>query len=83
VEGDLPPDGGEQRLHWLEAQAEQFYSKMYDAPFGGVTTLYSDAKEYLYDAIGLARRLGREQDAERLTERLAHIKAVFRSQFSA
>jgi len=42
---------------------------------------YSDAKEALYDAIGLARRLGKADVATRLETRLAHIKAVFRSQF--
>jgi hypothetical protein len=43
---------------------------------------YSDAKEALYDAIGLARRLGKVDVAARLERRLAHIKAVFRSQFT-
>jgi hypothetical protein len=80
---DIPPDGTEERLRWLEARAEQAYSDMYDAQWGTPATgCYSDAKEFLYDAIGLARRLGRDADAARLSQRLAHIKAVFRSQFS-
>jgi hypothetical protein len=56
---------------------------MYDAHDpGGAAVCYSDAKEALYDAIGLARRLGKVDVAARLERRLAHIKAVFRSQFT-
>jgi hypothetical protein len=71
-----------ERLAWLEAQAEAAYDRMYDARSGSdAAARYSDAKEALHDAIGLARRLGRGEDAERLTARLEHIKTVFRSQF--
>ncbi len=70
------------RLRWLEAQAEAAYDRMYDAGFNGAAACYSDAKEFLYDAIGLAQRLGKTDEAERLSRRLAHIKAVFRSQFT-
>jgi hypothetical protein len=81
---DIPPEGTEARLRWLEARAEEAYSRMYDAPFGApATALYSGAKEYLYDAITLASQLGKPGEADRLTRRLAHIKAVFRSQFSS
>ena len=70
-----------ERLAWLEAQAEAAYDRMYDArPGTDAAARYSDAKEALHDAIGLARRLGRNDDAERLAARLEHIKAVFRSQ---
>ncbi|HEY2231359.1 MAG TPA: hypothetical protein VGI22_27205 [Xanthobacteraceae bacterium] len=56
---------------------------MYDDTYGNnAAGHYSDAKEALYDAIGLARRLGQEAQAIRLETRLAHIKAVFRSQFT-
>jgi hypothetical protein len=56
---------------------------MYDDTRGNNAAVhYSDAKEALYDAIGLARRLGQEAQATRLETRLAHIKAVFRSQFT-
>jgi hypothetical protein len=55
---------------------------MYDARTpGDAAARYSDAKEALYDAIGLARGLRRTEQAERLEARLDHIKAVFRSQF--
>jgi len=66
-----------------EALAEAAYSEMYDARNEShVAACYSDAKEALADAMAIAQRLGRQQDYERLNARLAHIKAVFRSQFS-
>jgi hypothetical protein len=73
----------EQRLAWFEAQAEAAYDRMYDASSSTeAAARYSDAKESLRDAIGLARRLRQDAVATRLEARLAHIKAVFRSQFS-
>jgi len=73
----------EAHLRHLEEFAEAAYDKMYDAGSpSGANTFYSDAKEALADAIGLARRLGRADDVARLEKRLAHIKAVFRSQFT-
>ena len=80
---DAPPQGDEERLRWLEARAEAAYTRMYDAGFNGAIACYSDAKEFLYDAIGLAQRLGKTSEVERLSGRLAHIKAVFRSQFTS
>jgi hypothetical protein len=71
------------RLQNLEAQAEAAYTKMYDVRDAtNAAARYSDAKEALYDAIGLARSLGKVDVAARLEQRLAHIKAVFRSQFT-
>jgi len=73
----------EERLHNLEAEAEAAYDRMYDARSpNDAGVCYSDAKEALYDAIGLARKLGKADVAARLEQRLAHIKAVFRSQFT-
>jgi hypothetical protein len=73
----------QERLSFYEAQAEQAYDEMYDATTpGDAAARYSDAKETLYDAIGLARSLGHTDVVERLEARLAHIKTVFRSQFS-
>ncbi len=84
IVNDIPPEGTGERLRWLEAQAGEAYARMYDAEFGTPAAAhYSDAKEFLYDAIGLAQRLGKPEEAERLSHRLAHIKAVFRSQFPA
>jgi hypothetical protein len=73
----------EERLTWFEAQAEDAYGKMYDtARPGDATARYSDAKEAFYSAIELAQRLGKTDVVARLNQRLAHVKAVFRSQFS-
>jgi hypothetical protein len=73
----------EAHLRHLEEFAEAAYDKMYDAGSpSGANAFYSDTKEALADAIGLARRLGRTEDVARLEKRLAHIKAVFRSQFT-
>src|SRR5438046_1616048 len=58
------------RLQNLEAQAEAAYTKMYDARDATeATARYSDAKEALYDAIGLARRLNKADVATRLEQR--------------
>ncbi len=72
-----------ERLAWFERQAEEAYSQMYDAGSpSGAAVCYSDAKEALYSAIGIARQLADEDSTRRLEARLAHIKAVFRSQFT-
>jgi hypothetical protein len=67
------------RLKELEAAAEAAYDEMYESrrPSGG----YDRAKEALYDAIGLAKKMGRMDDVERLSKRLQHIKDVFMHQF--
>ncbi len=71
------------RIAFYEQQAEKAYARMYDATSASdAAARYSDAKEALYSAIGLAHGLGREEDARRLEARLSEIKAVFRSQFS-
>jgi hypothetical protein len=71
------------QLEHLKAMGEKAYDDMYEAhSSGGATACYSDAKECFYDAIGLAGRLGLKEEAEALSARLAHIKAVFRSQFA-
>jgi hypothetical protein len=72
-----------QRLAWFEERLKAAYDKMYDAAHGSAAgARYSDAKVSMRDAIALARRLGQAATASRLQARLAHIKAVFRSQFS-
>jgi ankyrin repeat protein len=69
-------------LQWLEAEAERAYDQMYEAASNAAATgPYSNAKEFLADAIGLTRRLGRKEQAAELQARLNHIKNVFRSQF--
>ena len=72
-----------ERLALLEQQAEKAYDEMYEARSPShAAACYSDVKEALYAAIGLARALGEFDTAKRLDDRLAHIKAVFRSQFT-
>ena len=70
-------------LRDLKAQAEAAYDAMYDARSPSAAGVcYSDAKEFFYSAIGLARRLGLEAEVAQLEARLAHVRAVFRSQFT-
>jgi len=71
------------QLAHLKAMGEKAYDDMHDAyPPGNAGAYYSDAKECFYDAIGLARCLGLEEEIKALEARLAHIKAVFRGQFT-
>ena len=66
------------RLRFFKAQAEEAYSRMYGAQAGSdLAARYSDAKESLYEAIALARRLGLARETKRLTSRLQEIKTVF------
>ena len=70
-------------LAFFIRQAEEAYGMMYEATSSSsATARYSDAKEALYSAIGIARKLGDQKQAELLDKRLSEIKAVFRSQFS-
>lgn len=72
-----------EQLDRIKALGEKFYDDMYEAhSSSGASACYSDAKECFYDAIGLARRLGLEEEVDALEKRLEHIKAVFRSQFT-
>lgn len=72
-----------EQLARIKALGEKYYDDMYEAhSSSGAAACYSDAKECFYDAIGLARRLGLEEEVTALEKRLAHIKAVFRSQFT-
>jgi hypothetical protein len=70
------------RLRFFEAQAEEAYARMYEAQAGSdLAARYSDAKEALHEAIGLANRLGLRNESKRLAARLEAIKTVFRRQF--
>ncbi len=71
-----------ERIAWLEARAEQAWERTYDAQGSSAAGFYSDAKGFLDDARRLALRIDRPDLARRISDRLAHIKAVFRSQFS-
>lgn len=69
------------RLRKLNALGEKYYDQMYESG-RGANGCYSSAKDAFYDAIGLANELGMKEEADALSKRLEHIKAVFRSQFS-
>ena len=69
------------RLRQTTALGEKYYDQMYESRHGA-TGLYSDAKDAFGDAIRTAHELGMKEEAEALSNRLEHIKAVFRSQFS-
>lgn len=69
------------RLRQLTALGEKYYDQMYESG-RGARHCYSNAKDAFYDAIGLANELGMKEEAEALSKRLDHIKAVFRSQFT-
>ncbi len=70
----------QERLQTLERLGESYYDAMYDAR--NPTADYASAKDAFRDAIALASELGETTAVERLQARLAHIKAVFRSQFT-
>ncbi|MGB7548752.1 MAG: hypothetical protein WBM14_13455 [Terracidiphilus sp.] len=71
------------RLERLKAMGEKAYDDMYEAHSAREAQVcYSEAKECFHDAIGVAKELGLADEAEALSRRLEHIKAVFRSQFA-
>jgi hypothetical protein len=69
------------QLRRLKALGEKYYDQMYETHLG-LNGLYSSAKDAFYEAISLANELGLKEESKELEERLAHIKGVFRSQFS-
>jgi hypothetical protein len=69
-----------ERLRELERLGEAHYAAMYETRYPNAD--FANAKDAFGDAIALARQLGETTTVERLQARLAHIKAVFRSQFS-
>jgi hypothetical protein len=69
-----------EHLRKLEQLGETHYGAMYETR--SPTGEYANAKDAFSDAIALARQLGEGETVKRLEARLAHIKAVFRSQFS-
>jgi hypothetical protein len=62
-----------------EAEAERFYTRMYDSRTPKEDR--DDACAELSRAIEVAQRLGLEKEEAWLTERQAHIRAVYESQF--
>ncbi len=72
---------GRDNLRRLKALGEKYYDQMYESR-RGATGCYSNAKDAYHSAIALANELGMKEEAEALSKRLDHIKAVFRSQFT-
>lgn len=74
------------KLNYLatcRTEAEKAYDGMYEAhSFRDANDCYRDAKDYFYAAIGHAEDIGLKEDAVALRQRLEHVKAVFRSQFT-
>ncbi len=71
------------RLESCKRLGEEAYDQLYEVHSSSdATARYSDAKEAFYDAISAARDLELPDEMAALDARLAHIKAVFRSQFS-
>ena len=70
------------RLAYFKLLGERAYSDMYDVVLTSTAAgYYSNAKEAFYSAISTARDLELTAEQYALEDRLAHIKAVFRSQF--
>ena len=67
-------------LEHLKAEAEKAYDGMYDSRYP--TGDYADAKDWFLESIKYAGENGFTEEAEALEKRLAHVKAVFRSQFT-
>lgn len=72
------------RMEALKAFGEQAYDDLYEKAHSSsaATGYYSTAKEAFHDAIRIASELGLTEEEAKLNARLAHIKAVFRSQFT-
>ena len=62
-----------------ERRGEAAYADMYEAR--RAKEPYEDACLAFARAVEVARRLGLDQEAERLTRRLDHVRAVYNSQF--
>ena len=74
-----PQSSGRAALDEWERRAEQAYSEMYEAR--RAKEPYEDACLAFARAVEAARRLGLDQEAERLTRRLDHVRTVYNSQF--
>jgi hypothetical protein len=69
-----------EQIRRCEALAEKAYDEMYDTRYPAGP--YSDLKDFFASAIAAATEAGLPEEAERLAKRLAHCKAVYRSQFT-
>jgi len=82
---DVPePSDRDRKLDSLRkchALGEKYYDQLYETNMG-TSGPYSSAKDAFIDAISTANQLGLKEQAKLLEDRLDHIKAVFRSQFT-
>jgi hypothetical protein len=72
-----------ERMHQCIRSGEDAYDQLYEPrTHSNPAGHYSEAKDSFGEAIALARELGLDEQAQSLSRRLDHIKAVYRSQFS-
>ncbi|MGA1984435.1 MAG: hypothetical protein ABSG84_18445 [Acidobacteriaceae bacterium] len=72
-----------ERMHQCIRSGEDAYDQLYEPrTHSSSAGHYSEAKDSFGEAIALARELGLDEQAQSLSQRLDHIKAVYRSQFS-
>jgi hypothetical protein len=64
-----------------EKLAEAAYDAVYDARPSSAKDCFDDARNFLDEAIDIAKRAGLEDDMARLTARRDHIVSVYNSQF--
>jgi hypothetical protein len=70
------------RLNECIRRGEDAYDQLYEPrTHANPAGHYSEAKDSFNEAIRLARELGLDEQAQWLSARLDHIKAVYRSQF--
>ena len=73
----------EEKLAFYIRQADEAYDRMYDARNKtSAAGAYSDIKDAMASAIGLAGKLGLKDKAAELEKTLDHRKQVYRGQFS-
>jgi hypothetical protein len=64
-----------------EALAEAAYEAMYEARLHGAKSRYDEARELFQQAVAAAERAGLYAEARRLRRRMAHVTAVYKTQF--
>jgi hypothetical protein len=71
------------RMHQCIRSGEDAYDQLYEPrTHSNPAGHYNEAKDMFGEAIALAQELGLDEQAQSLSQRLDHIKAVYRSQFS-
>jgi hypothetical protein len=73
--------GAGETLAAFERAAEAAYAAMYDAQPYAVKDHYDDARANFARAIDCARRNGSAAEADRLSQRLEHLRQVYDRQF--